>query len=407
MLQEDRGAKVMSAMEWPRWLQGRNSPLPPLNPPAAPTDVDSLLAELDGSTAQKNFSAQTKLPSPEDPEATILRHPSSGSEVVQRQVSMSVPLNQTLLGEGSRAKVYAVEHSHDGRQYVVKLVKLSKSHPLKVARSEAQIHARMQHSAVVRYYYSSAENDTFSLLLEYSGSELSCQLPFHSSDLFVRKRWVAQLADGLMHVHEQGVIHRDLSPRNIFVSRNQNLRIGDFGLSLLTDEAERFAGRHEEGFCPLRESDTNSVYRAPELGSDEGYGLSVDIFSMGMIFFAIFAECTDPEALDTALEYMREPQQGRTYTDPQFGAYSVLNSIQQPLRDVIVACLERQPECRPTAVELQWAIATWLLSEDHEDTSLKSDDAQHRNSKQTDCKRRKPIGQAVAGADKSTCCILS
>lgn len=60
-----------------------------------------------------------------------------------------------------------------------------------------------------------------------------------------------QMVQGLAHVHEQGLIHRDLKPQNIFMTSSKDLRIGDFGLSkdsMTSTEGEGLALRP---FCPL------------------------------------------------------------------------------------------------------------------------------------------------------------
>ena len=55
------------------------------------------------------------------------------------------------------AIVIVALQSVDGIAYVLKLVALSEEHPLQVAASEAKIHSMLQHSAIVRYVYSWAE----------------------------------------------------------------------------------------------------------------------------------------------------------------------------------------------------------------------------------------------------------
>jgi len=40
-----------------------------------------------------------------------------------------------------------------------------------------------------------------------------------------------EILEGLSHVHQQGMIHRDLKPQNIFLDKNDHVKIGDFGLA--------------------------------------------------------------------------------------------------------------------------------------------------------------------------------
>lgn len=44
-------------------------------------------------------------------------------------------------------------------------------------------------------------------------------------------RWMGELCSGLAYLHQAKTLHRDLKPMNIFVSQNNSLKIGDFGLA--------------------------------------------------------------------------------------------------------------------------------------------------------------------------------
>lgn len=51
--------------------------------------------------------------------------------------------------------------------------------------------------------------------------------------------WLIQLCDGISYIHKHRIIHRDLKGQNIFIGKNNTLKIGDFGVSTMlgnTDE---------------------------------------------------------------------------------------------------------------------------------------------------------------------------
>eukprot|EP00955_Chlamydomonas_euryale_P054637 355903-Chlamydomonas_euryale.AAC.14 len=97
-----------------------------------------------------------------------------------------------------------------------------------------------------------------------------------SSDHY--KVFMYQLLRGLGHMHEHGVLHRDLKPRNILVNSNCKVKICDFGL------ARPFLGGNTP--CAWTDYIATRWYRAPELcGCFYGrYSTAVDVWSIGCIF---------------------------------------------------------------------------------------------------------------------------
>lgn len=109
-----------------------------------------------------------------------------------------------------------------------------------------------------------------------------------------RLRWFEQILDGLAHLHENDIIHRDLNPKNILVDSNGNVKISDFGLAITGDMVmnQRLKLTPSNETTEKRSSHTGKVgtsyYVAPELresASISEYGKEADIYSLGVIFF--------------------------------------------------------------------------------------------------------------------------
>lgn len=86
---------------------------------------------------------------------------------------------------------------------------------------------------------------------------------------------MSQLLRGLQHIHQNGILHRDIKGANLLVNNKGELKITDFGLSReMNNEANKYTNRV-----------VTRWYRAPELllGSD-CYDQSIDIWSVGLIF---------------------------------------------------------------------------------------------------------------------------
>ena len=78
------------------------------------------------------------------------------------------------------------------------------------------------------------------------------------------------------YIHSMNVLHRDMKPQNIFIDRDMNLKIGDFGVSKLmegTENCDTMAG--------------TPFYFSPELSKNEKYTNKTDIWSLGCVIFEI------------------------------------------------------------------------------------------------------------------------
>ncbi|XP_072929704.1 eIF-2-alpha kinase GCN2 [Epargyreus clarus] len=107
-------------------------------------------------------------------------------------------------------------------------------------------------------------------------------------------RLFREILEGLAHVHQKGMIHRDLKPVNIFLDSNDHVKIGDFGLAtkvftgLPIDDKPKSA---EEADGLLTGKVGTALYVAPELQQSNTkviYNQKVDIYSLGIILFEMF-----------------------------------------------------------------------------------------------------------------------
>ncbi|CAG9789488.1 unnamed protein product [Diatraea saccharalis] len=103
-------------------------------------------------------------------------------------------------------------------------------------------------------------------------------------------RLFREIVEGLAHVHQRGMIHRDLKPVNIFLDSNDHVKIGDFGLA-----TKALTGLPADDKSKQQQEMTGQVgtalYVAPELIQAVGkviYNQKVDIYSLGIILFEMF-----------------------------------------------------------------------------------------------------------------------
>uniref|UniRef100_A0A3B3RDK5 non-specific serine/threonine protein kinase n=1 Tax=Paramormyrops kingsleyae TaxID=1676925 RepID=A0A3B3RDK5_9TELE len=166
-------------------------------------------------------------------------------------------------------------------------------------------------------------------------------------------RLFREILDGLAYIHEQGMIHRDLKPVNIFLDSQDHVKIGDFGLA--TDHpANTHRSMCSYSACvppfPFPDNMTGMVgtalYVGPEVqgSTKSSYNQKVDLFSLGIILFEM-----SYRPMTTASERIAVLSQLRTSI--QFPE-DFRGSEQGTQMKVISWLLNHDPAKRPTAVEL-------------------------------------------------------
>ena len=101
--------------------------------------------------------------------------------------------------------------------------------------------------------------------------------------------------NGLVYIHQQGLIHRDIKLQNIFLDDELNIKIGDFNVSVAVDEnaAKKFVqgpDKVSKMLCKKSVVGTGG-YMAPELRNYNKYGQNIDVYSMGIAFFELCYWC--------------------------------------------------------------------------------------------------------------------
>ena len=150
--------------------------------------------------------------------------------------------------------------------------------------------------------------------------------------------YAIQIASGLAAGHERGVVHRDIKPDNLFVTKDGRVKILDFGLAKMIDASGGDATVTVEG-VPLAPVLGTAVYMSPEQARGLRTDHRSDIFSFGVVLFemlagyAPFRRSSTPETLNAILH--DEP--------PDLaGVVPVARSLERIVRH----CLEKAPEAR-------------------------------------------------------------
>jgi translation initiation factor 2-alpha kinase 4 len=101
-------------------------------------------------------------------------------------------------------------------------------------------------------------------------------------------KYLTEICEGLAHIHRHNIVHRDIKPENIFLTADDVIKIGDFGLSkqiaLVTPEQENSLNHvpgYELAFGSLTGAVGSPFYTAPELYKKNTFNIKADIYSLG------------------------------------------------------------------------------------------------------------------------------
>jgi predicted Ser/Thr protein kinase len=190
------------------------------------------------------------------------------------------------LGRGGFGVVYLAEQQSPRRRVALKV--MSRTGPEaddRRIRQEANALARLDHPAIARVYECGSAPELgipAYLAMEYvEGVSLDTFL--RSRDLSARERLglLASLADAIEHAHVRGVLHRDLSPKNVLVLADGAIKLIDFGLA-----RDRDRGASEA--VTLTGTVLGTLrYMSPEQcrGEKDGIDTRSDLFSLGVIAY--------------------------------------------------------------------------------------------------------------------------
>ncbi|NXR64958.1 RIPK1 kinase, partial [Rhadina sibilatrix] len=160
---------------------------------------------------------------------------------------------------------------------------------------EGRIMRRLQHDRVVKLLGVILEDGNYSLVMEYvdRGNMMKVlhNLPL---PLSVRGRFVLEITEGMLYLHEQGFVHKDLKPENILVDRDFHIKIADLGVasfkswSRLTQEE---TVRQKQMKSTYQNHAGTLFYMAPEhlLSVNAKPVEKSDVYSFGIVIWAIFA----------------------------------------------------------------------------------------------------------------------
>ena len=252
------------------------------------------------------------------------------------------------VGSGGMSTVFVGTDEVLGRTVAIKVLKseFMESDLGARFRREGRTAARLSHPNIVQVY-DAGENDldgqTISyIVMEYvSGGDLRDLI--HERGTLSGEE-ISKLGDGiaagLAHAHERGVVHRDIKPPNILLDKSGQPKLTDFGIARALDATQATRTGTYMG---------TARYSSPEQLQGKEITPKSDIYSLGATLYeaATDSPLFSGTPIEVASQHVSKPP-----TPP-----GELAPVDQGLEDLILACLAKDPEDRPTAPQIRSRLA--------------------------------------------------
>ncbi|KAG9018100.1 hypothetical protein FRB90_012289 [Tulasnella sp. 427] len=266
------------------------------------------------------------------------------------------------IGKGQIGSVYRALEINTGRIVAVKRISLAGLPESEIIQLTKEVHLmkRLCHPSIVQYEGIVRNDDSLDIVLEYveNGSVGQALKAFGKFEERLVARYATKILEGLHYLHEQQVVHCNLRGANILSTRNGNIKLSDFGLSLTLSAINNETGipNWSEWRCWTVNASSSTMINAvaPEVIELKGASAASDIWSLGCTIVELLTGEPPYSELGTSLSVMFRIVEDDTAPIP--------DCCSKPLRDFLSQCFRKDPTERPTAESLfehPWLKQMW------------------------------------------------
>ncbi|KAL3513571.1 hypothetical protein ACH5RR_026288, partial [Cinchona calisaya] len=243
------------------------------------------------------------------------------------------------IGKGAYGRVYKGLDLENGDFVAIKQVSLENiaQEDLNIIMQEIDLLKNLNHKNIVKYLGSLKTKTHLHIILEYVENGSLANIikpnkfgPFPESLVAV---YISQVLEGLVYLHEQGVIHRDIKGANILTTKEGLVKLADFGVATKLTEAD--VNTHSVVGTPY--------WMAPEVIEMSGVCAASDIWSVG---------CTVIELLTCVPPYYDLQPMPALFRIVQDDHPPIPDSLSPAITDFLRQCFKKDARQRPDAKTL-------------------------------------------------------
>jgi eukaryotic-like serine/threonine-protein kinase len=253
------------------------------------------------------------------------------------------------LGEGGMATVYCGTDILLRRRVAIKVLREQYAADAEFVRrfyQEAESAARLSHPNIVNTYDVGHEDDTYFIVMELVDGASLAEIIAADGRLPepVAIDYAAQIASGLAYAHRQGLLHRDIKPANILVTKDDVVKLSDFGIARAV--SQQTMALTKPGLV------MGSVYYiSPEQAQEHEIHETADLYSLGVVLYQMLVgklPFTGESPVTVALKHIGDPV-------PTIDTRAT--GVSPALASIVNRLLQKQPEHRfQSASELATAL---------------------------------------------------
>ncbi|MBA2117167.1 Serine/threonine-protein kinase PknD [Planctomycetes bacterium FF15] len=247
---------------------------------------------------------------------------------------------ETIIGSGGMGTVYRGIDERTGDKAAIKILPSNMSHNEGLRerfQREIETLLQLKHPNIVRLFGFGEEDGELFYAMELvegrSLAEVIVKTPIKHWRTVVK--YSLSIAAGLRQAHDMGIVHRDIKPANVLITRDNKVKILDFGIARLFGAT---------GVTMAGGIVGTADYMAPEQAFGEGVTPKADLYSLGALMYAMLAR-QPPFRGNTVTEILDKLR----YNEP-IPIDRLVEALPNDLSQLVTQLLEKNPEHRvPTA----------------------------------------------------------